>query len=62
MNLTAFCSTFVELAAKLDIPTQINNYKPKNYFFHKMHFFSPPIKIIRNFAASKVENINKQQH
>ena len=50
------------LAAKLGIPKQINNYKPKNYFFTKNNFFSAPIDFIRIFAGSKQENNIKQQH
>jgi len=52
----------MELAAKLDIPHQINNYKRKNYFFIKIHFFNRHIKFIRTFAASNIEINNKQQH
>ena len=32
------------LAAKLDIPKQINNYISKNYFSQKFTFFDHPLK------------------
>ena len=32
------------LAAKLDIPKQINNYISKNYFSQKITFFNPLLK------------------
>jgi hypothetical protein len=49
------------LAAKLDIPKQINNHILKRIFFTKNLISSPPIKKICTFARSKLRKLHKQQ-